>query len=198
MVLASPTHLAHTHAQTHTHTHTQSANKEPGQAGLQNLGNTCFMNSSLQCLAHTLPLMRCFLTGERCAGHTITHINTQTHTSIYTRTHVYAHLRERKYIGMHTKTLAHYIPRVHALTNTHARTHRHTHTHTHSHTHTHIHTLTHTHTHARMHAQTHDAGLLSCTCPCAHELKLQMHNPYIKRSHMHYNTVHLLMHVPHD
>lgn len=33
-------------------------------AGLSNLGNTCFMNSTLQCLAHTPPLRQYFLTGE--------------------------------------------------------------------------------------------------------------------------------------
>ncbi|KAI0766593.1 cysteine proteinase [Trametes elegans] len=36
---------------------------EPGTLGLGNMGNTCFMNSALQCLAHTQELMNYFLAG---------------------------------------------------------------------------------------------------------------------------------------
>ncbi|KAG8754786.1 CSN-associated deubiquitinating enzyme Ubp12 [Serendipita sp. 396] len=42
--------------------YTQPA-RDPGQVGLNNLGNTCFMNSALQCLAHSPELTQYFLTG---------------------------------------------------------------------------------------------------------------------------------------
>ncbi|KAI0372717.1 cysteine proteinase [Pilatotrama ljubarskyi] len=37
--------------------------REPGTLGLGNMGNTCFMNSAIQCLAHARELMDYFLSG---------------------------------------------------------------------------------------------------------------------------------------
>lgn len=41
----------------------QRRNRESssGATGLSNLGNTCYMNSSFQCLAHILPFKKYFL-----------------------------------------------------------------------------------------------------------------------------------------
>jgi ubiquitin carboxyl-terminal hydrolase 4/11/15 len=37
---------------------------EPGKVGLANLGNTCFMNSTLQCMSNTVPISEHFISGR--------------------------------------------------------------------------------------------------------------------------------------
>ena len=37
---------------------------EKGATGLSNLGNTCFMNSSIQCVSNTKPLTEYFTSGR--------------------------------------------------------------------------------------------------------------------------------------
>ena len=44
--------------------HTRGTPEAPGVVGLQNLGNTCFMNSMLQCLSNTQPLTEYFLSDQ--------------------------------------------------------------------------------------------------------------------------------------
>lgn len=43
---------------------TRSSKAQPGLCGLSNMGNTCFMNSALQCLSNTQPLTQYILTDE--------------------------------------------------------------------------------------------------------------------------------------
>jgi ubiquitin C-terminal hydrolase len=46
--------------------HTKQSPRILMEVGLENLGNTCFMNSSLQCLLHIQPLVAYFLATNVC------------------------------------------------------------------------------------------------------------------------------------
>ncbi|KAL9557999.1 hypothetical protein MBANPS3_001099 [Mucor bainieri] len=60
---ASPTNNAYRTAPVSDNSFSQMGNVMIGTTGLKNLGNTCFMNSIIQCLSGTIPFARYFISG---------------------------------------------------------------------------------------------------------------------------------------